>query len=112
METRLAPAVSARFLLVYSVIIFVTNAVWIHLHRLLFGLFTFFQITEPKSTFIFIWSPRNIWGLKGALVPINSRITDIRESWNSGDNTSPCFRTLWMGNAWNKISCTWNVQQR
>jgi hypothetical protein len=27
METRLAPAVSARFLLVYSVIIFVTNAV-------------------------------------------------------------------------------------
>jgi hypothetical protein len=63
LETRLAPAVSAWFLLVYSVIISVMNAVWIHLHRLLFGLFTVSQITGPKNTFICIWSPRNIWGL-------------------------------------------------
>jgi len=48
LETRLDPAVIAWFLLVYSFINFVMNAVWILLHRLLFCLFTFSQITEPK----------------------------------------------------------------
>lgn len=82
-QDSLLQSVLGFFWHVYSAIIFVMNAVWIHLHRLLFCLFKFSQITEPKSKFIWIWSPRNIWSLKRALVPINWRITDIRGSWDT-----------------------------
>lgn len=77
--TRLDPAVSGWLLLLHSVINFVMNAVWILLHRLLFCLFTFSQITEPKSTFICVWSPWNIWRFKGALYRL------IRASLTQGE---------------------------